>query len=440
MIVLLPTIAISLLGRYYASYLEGIAPIDLTNFAAMRTVAKSILSSNQLGDSWSPMRDALEFLRSGSNAHLYETLFFQKTVRFQYPPTSLLPLELLSSMGLSSVGSLNRLNLLFYSLNAVAMGFLAWLLCRADHDDTRTAKFANLQLDCKALVPLSVIASLTFYPVLRAQVLGQIQVWIDLLFTLAIIFWVGGRQLVSGICIGLACAIKPQLGLLLVWGLLWRRVNFVLGISLTIAPILLISIARYGWQTHLDYLEVLSFLSMHGESFFANNSINGILNAYFSPNNPRVWDASTLTPYVPIVHAGTVLAEAFAVSLVVIPPFVFKSKSPSVETIGTAAICTVIGSPVAWEHHYGILLPLYLVAVRATFDLPPGRRRLVMLAALSVSWILVANLIPFVLLLGETPFRALQAHCFFGTLLLLIVLFALQAPLLRASKLQREPA
>lgn len=351
-IVLVPTIVIGILGRYFSSDLEGIAPIDLTNFGAIRTIVRSTWSTTQLGNSWLPMRDALDLLRSGSKENIYEILFFQKMVRFQYPPSSLLPLELLSSLGLSSVGDLNRLNLLFYLLNALAMGCLARLLYRADYADGRT--LANQQLAPMALVPLSVIASLMFYPVLRAQVLGQIQIWIDLLFTLAIVFWVGGRQLLSGICIGVACAIKPQLGLLLVWGLLWKQFNFVLGISMTIVPVLLISIARYGWQNHLSYLEVLAFLSKHGESFFANNSINGILNAYFSSGDSHVWDASTLTPYVPIVYAGTVVAEAFAIALIVIPPFILRSKSANVGTLGTAAICTVIGSPVAWEHHYGI--------------------------------------------------------------------------------------
>lgn len=61
-----------------------------------------------------------------------------------------------------------------------------------------------------------------------------------------------------------------------------------------------------------------------------------------------------------------------------------------------------------------------------------------MLVVLSVSWVLVANLIPFVLLLGETPFRILQAQFFFGALLLLIVLFASQQPILRANMLQPE--
>ena len=50
-------------------------------------------------------------------------------------------------------------------------------------------------------------------------------------------------------------------------------------------PIAGLSLFRYGLHNNLAYLDVLSFLSKHGESFFANNSVNGILNGYLSPNN-----------------------------------------------------------------------------------------------------------------------------------------------------------
>ena len=165
------------------------------------------------------MRDALDLLRSGSKENIYETHFFQKMVRFQYPPSSLLPLELLSSLGLSSVGDLNRLNLLFYLLNATAMGCLARLLYRADYADGRTFREPE-QLAPMALVPLSVIASRMFYPVLRAQVLGQIQIWIDLLFTLAIVFWVKREPVAVGnlhwcrMCYQTTIRIAPCMGTL----------------------------------------------------------------------------------------------------------------------------------------------------------------------------------------------------------------------------------
>ena len=53
-----------------------------------------------------------------------------------------------------------------------------------------------------------------------------------------------------------------------------------------------------------------------------------------------------------------------------------------------------------------------------------ARAARVRLACLAVSWILVSNFIPFANLLTRTPFSALQAHLFFGALLLLALLLS----------------
>jgi alpha-1,2-mannosyltransferase len=428
-IALLPVVAISLLGRQYASHLQGIAPIDLTNFIAVRDMLHGVLRMSEQADSWLPMREALGVLHGDHADRLYETLFFGKTVRFQYPPTSLLPMELLSLLGLRGFDGLNRFNFAIYGLNAAGVGVVAWLLFHirsAGQNGGPAQTDTRPDLDAAGVTALAVASAFLFYPLVRAQVLGQIQIWIDALFTLTIIFWLRDRRFLAGMCIGLACAIKPQMALLLIWGALWKQAAFSGGILVCIAPVGVISLLRYGLHNNLAYLDVLSFLSRHGESYFANNSINGILNGYFSPSNPHVWDASVFTPYVPIVYAGTTVAAVVAIGLIVAPALIWRGTGPSLECLGAAAICTVIGSPVAWEHHYGILLPIYLVALRAASALPAGTRRGVMLAAIALSWILVANLIPFTLLLANTPFSLAQAHCFFGALLLLLVLLTLQ--------------
>jgi hypothetical protein len=273
---------------------------------------------------------------------------------------------------------------------------------------------------------LAVVAALMFYPLVRAEVLGQIQVWIDALFTLALIFWLRSRRMLAGVCIGLACTIKPQFGLLLIWGLLWQEIAFSVGILVGFVPIAVISLLRYGLHSHFAYLDVLAFLGRHGEGFFANNSVNGVLNSYFLPGDTLHWDTTTLTPYIPAVYAGTLAASASAFCLVVIPPLLWRANKTQIADFGAAAICTVIGSPVAWEHHYGILLPLYLVALKLVFDRPAGLHRALILTAALLSWILVANFIPFSMLLAATAFRSVQAHCFFGALVLLLLLFKLR--------------
>jgi alpha-1,2-mannosyltransferase len=410
----LPILAIGLLGWQHADALRAIIPIDLTNFDAIRKMLSSFIRPADHGDSWLPMKHALEVLRGPDRDRLYETLFLGAHIRFQYPPSSLLPLEFLSAVGLSSVRALNAINSLVFLLNACAVGALSWLLFRnKSHAQTNAPQGT-------AMAILAAGAAFIFYPLIRAQLLGQIQLWIDLLFTLALLCWFLERRLLAGLLVGLACTIKPQMGLLLLWCLLWREWRFAAGILIAAIPILLASLYRYGFHNHIAYLDVLSFLSRHGESFFANNSVNGILNWYLSPNDSLRWYDNDLTPFNPIVYAGTMVASVLALGLVCAPPLLHRSRRPALSDLGAAAICTVAGSPVAWEHHYGILLPLYLVALHTLFTMADGYRRRLAAAGLTISWILVADFIPFAGFLAHTPFAIVQAYCFFGALLLLV--------------------
>lgn len=276
------------------------------------------------------------------------------------------------------------------------------------------------------MAALAAGAAFLFYPTVRAALLGQIQLWIDLLFTGALILWVVNRRLLAGVLIGLACTLKPQLGLLLLWGLLWREPGFVLGGAGAFGLVGLVSLARYGLHNHLAYLQVLSFLSRHGESFFANQSVNGILAGYLSGLDPMVWRSDILTPYNPVVYAGTLAASAVALALIVIPPLVQRRRQADVGDLGAAAICAVIGSPVAWEHHYGILLPLYLVALAGILARPASVRRDGLAGVVLLSWVLVADLIPFASLAAHTPWAWLQAYCLFGAIALLAVLLTVR--------------
>jgi hypothetical protein len=165
-----------------------------------------------------------------------------------------------------------------------------------------------------------------FYPLMRASLLGQVQLWIDLLFTLAVICWTTKTRCLAGLLIGLACAIKPQMGLLLVWGLLWREREFTVGILAALVPVLLMSLWLYGIHNHIAYLDVLRFLSRHGEDYFANNSVNGILNWYLSPDDNLRWYDDSFTPFNSVVYAGTMAASLIAVIALLGPPLLLWRK------------------------------------------------------------------------------------------------------------------
>jgi alpha-1,2-mannosyltransferase len=414
-----PIVGISALGWLYAGVLRPVVPMELTSLDALRVLLAGMLHASIRADSWGPMMQALSVLRSPERDALYQTLFFSGHVRFQYPPTSLLSPDLLSVVGLASVRALNAINSVVYLLNAGAVGVLVWLLFRGRG---RVIGHSEGGPSVGGMVAIATAAAFVFYPVVRADVLGQIQVWIDFLFTCALIAWVLERRLLAGILIGLACTIKPQFALLLVWGLLWRQWGFSLGILAAVVPVGVVSLLRYGLSAHLGYLQVLAFLSRHGESFFANNSVNGILNGYLSSTNSLYWDAVRFTPYNPVVYGGTVAASVLVLAAIVFLPLLSRKVRPGIADLGIASICTVIGSPVAWEHHYGILLPLYAVALKYLLDWPAGPQRSLRLGCLAASWILVANFIPFANLLAGTPFSVFQAHIFFGALLLLVLL------------------
>jgi alpha-1,2-mannosyltransferase len=414
-----PIVAISALGWLYAGVLRNVVPVELTSLDALQVLSAGMFHSSIRADSWGPMLQALNVLHGPDRDALYQTLFFAGHVRFQYPPTSLLSLELLHNLGLGGFRTLNAINSVVYLLNAAGIGVLMWLLFG---NQNRVAGRSSPALSPGGMVAIGVVAAFTFYPNVRADVLGQIQVWLDLLFTAAIIAWVLERRLLAGILIGLACTIKPQFGLLLLWGLLWRQWAFSGGMLAALLPVTVISLFRYGLGAHLGYLEVLGFLSRHGESFFANNSINGILNGYLSSANNLYWDSLGFTPYNPIVYAGTTAASILALGAIVFLPLLSRKTRPGVADLGAASICTVIGSPVAWEHHYGLLLPIYCVALKLLLNQPVRPRREVLLAGLAVSWILVADFIPFTNLLARTPFSLLQAHLFIGAIVLLALL------------------
>ena len=118
----------------------------------------------------------------------------------------------------------------------------------------------------------------TFHPIVIAQYLGQIQVIIDLLVCIAFLAWLSDKKYIAGGMFAIASLIKPQLMLLLIWALIRREKACLIGMFVIFIPAGIISLAIFGFQEHVDYLKVLSHIGSRGESFWPNQSLNGILN------------------------------------------------------------------------------------------------------------------------------------------------------------------
>jgi hypothetical protein len=263
-------------------------------------------------------------------------------------------------------------------------------------------------------VALLVAVVFLYYPTVQGYEIGQIQIWINLLVSLACLCWLGERTAWAGALVGLAATIKPQFGLFLLWGVLWREWKFVRGFAATVVPLVLLSLALFGLRNHLSYLTVLSFISQHGEAYFPNSSINGLLNRLLFNGNNLVFQLHEFPPFHPVVATITYLSAL--VFLLIRQP-----ERPTLSDFSIAVLCATLASPIAWEHHYGVMLPLFAIAL-AKLTACPERYSPRALWALGAAWVLAANNLAFLNALSGSVLNVLQSYLLFAGLTLLGVL------------------
>jgi hypothetical protein len=351
--------------------LLGLTPWD-TGWADTRRVLSAPRLYRQ--DSWIPMTAAVWCLRLFPDRPLYDTLFFTLKMKFQYPPTSLLvmyphflhhrsnPLE---PPGLGWVEILNKISwVLVFATAACVADVLRRLTAGAPGaPEGRAGRVV--------LAAAGVFLSLTYFPVVHGFELGQIQVWLNAGFAATVWCWVVGWRTAAGVLAGMLCLIKPQYGVLLLWGLLRRQGRFVLAGALTGAAGLAVSVALFGLANHLNYFRVLSFIARHGESFYPNQSVNGLLHRLLGNGNNLEWEKAAFAPYHPFVYYGTTISS---LALLALGLFGLRRQGRgSALDLGMAALCCTLASPVAWEHHYGVFLPVYAVLYTALLRQGAGK-------------------------------------------------------------------
>jgi len=366
---------------------------------------------------------------------LYAT-FFVDRVKFQYPPSSLLLFDLFprSMINLDElsrlVGPLKRWldNL---SRVAVALTVFASVLILERGLRRSTSDRPAPPAQMAASFGLSLAVGLTFYPLLVGYFIGQIQVFLNALLAAALLSHMMGRPALAGVCFGLCCLVKPQYALVLLWSVLRRQWRFTAGLAGVLIPGLAISITRFGLADHLRYLDVVRELSRVGEAFWFNQSVNGLLNRLLENGsallaNPRV--PSEFPPYHPVVYALTVLSSVAILALALWPrrDAGRAAVGGSVLDLMVMLVAITMASPIAWNHHYGMLLPIFAAVLPGLlYGRPLGRLTVPLLA---FSYFATANL----LVLPEVIFRnrwvgVAGSHLFFGSLILFGLLLALRA-------------
>lgn len=377
------------------------------------------------GDSWKAMRTALFYTDETDEPHekpLYTAVYFDNNVRFQYPPSSLLVLELLRSSWLEDPIGNRTLNLISWlcvwglALVSARIFFLARRHFGLPAGASRR--------DEVAFAAIAIGITLTYYPVVRGYYLGQIQVWIDLLIGLVVWSWLERRMTLSGFFLSLICVIKPTLALVVVWGALRRQWDFIRGFAIPMACFALLSLSVYGWENHVDYLGVLSYISQQGEIFHPNQSMNGLLHRLLHNGNSLVWEREVLMTYNPWVHAGTIVSSLGLMGAGLVAQRSARRNTGPLE-LSIIITCATLASPTVWTHHYGVILPLFAIALPAVLALDSQNRRRD-LALLVTSFILIGDNFRLLNRLAETPLNILQSYVYFGGLMFLVLLFRLR--------------
>jgi alpha-1,2-mannosyltransferase len=397
---------------------------------------KSMLNPRKMtmDDSWGPMITAQKYLDNNPKGPVYEEVLFKKVEKFQYPPTSLLIFKLpqvFTGMSYLEIGHL----LDFFSW--VCVFLIALISARILIDLLKKQQFISCRLspgsETNAVYLLVFVLTLLNYPIVFSYNLGQIQTTLTLLGVLSILCWTLDKKYLVGLLIGITCLVKPQLATILVWAAIRKQWKVVIAGIAIIIPFLFVSLWYYGLQNHLEYLSVLSFLSHHGEGYYPNQSMNGLMNRVLFNGNNLLWDDG-FPPYSPLVYTVTMASAG----LFILPALFwhYKRKNPDVMELCIMILATTMASPIAWEHHYGIVLPIFIVLL--PFAIYFYQNKKWELLILSIAFTLTAQLIEFVKAFAGSGLNILQSYVFFGALIILAFLYRISY--LLSKQFSKDPA
>lgn len=402
-------------------FLCAIMALILVLFRIKPNIISSLerIISHPGNDSWKPMIDALNLLKGNPNQPVYDILF-QQGIKFQYPLSSLLIFDLPERiLGISYI----QMSFLLDRMSAICVPIFGFISAKILIGTLRKNQIQQISFRSKFEIRLTYllvfILAFLFYPIIRSYSLGQIQTILTVLTALAMLCWQHDKKVLVGLIFGMICIIKPQLGLVLVWGAIRKQWKMVLAGMSVIGIFSIISIAFYGLDNNLQYLNVLSFLSRHGEAFYANQSINGLLNRFLFNGDNLTWDG-TFPGYNPTVHIITLVTSLFFILGGLL--WRYRNRNPDIIELSIIILCTTIASPIAWEHHYAILFTIFLLLSPYMYIFYGGTKGKIILFA--VSYLLVSHHFEFAKLFAETKLNIVQSYLFFGALVILYFLFS----------------
>jgi alpha-1,2-mannosyltransferase len=382
-------------------------------------------------DSWDPMIVAFRYIQSAHDTTVYSEIFFNNKVKFQYPLSSLFPFVLLD-WTIPKNEWRHTLKLTTYIAIVLNVLFTTKIFNLVLIKTSAKANLPSSKVDALTRNLIIICLSFTFYPVVKAFQLGQIQVWLNSLFALVTWLWLKKFERLAGTATAIMTLIKPQYLIICVWSFMRKRYQFFLFFSIIFITGLLTSVLAFGYENNFDYLNVLSFISKHGESFKNNHSVNGLANRLIFNGENLQWEAKAFPPFNPIVYISTLVSSLILISLALIPISPKRSEGGIVDFL-IIALSSVMASPIAWEHHYGILLPIYAVLLPLSLMESTFSRANIILLALT--YVFSSNYFKITDMLANIPIlNIFQSYLFIAAFVLLLYLYRLRYLLISRSK------
>ncbi len=252
---------------------------------------------------------------------------------------------------------------------------------------------------------LAILVILAFFPIRWGLFCVNVQSVMNTFLAGAILAYACRRRTLSGVLIGLAVCLKPHVVGLVAFALIRKEWKVAIAASITGMSLILITLLMAGiepWQTYFD--NVLPTVSA-GYACHGNQTLPALARRWVGDSY-----ALKLTPISPGLRIFSVTAAIVTLVLAILPR---TSKSqPSQQPIpndlsagpntsalpatvvyragdmGIAVLLLMLGSPIAWDHHYGWSVVLYAnaLAVGRIMRVP-----LLFYALLAVSYILLAT-------------------------------------------------
>ncbi|HTV08228.1 MAG TPA: glycosyltransferase family 87 protein [Candidatus Aquilonibacter sp.] len=362
----------------------------------------------QWTDSWLPMLKSLDYFHAHPTepiyyAHLYDTLI--------YPLASLLPLAALERMGFSEPAILRVLVITSWLAVLGVAAVSLWM-------GQRLLQKRGMKLDWQSVLAVF-LACIFCYPLIKGYALGNAQTFLSFLFAVLLLLWTGGSERSGGVVAALLAFVKPQYALLWIWMIVRRRWNAAIAFLITAIILIGVSTLVFGWRNNLDYVHVLTGLSRKAQSHYANQSMFGTLNRMIGNGENITYTPHLYTPYIAWIYRATLLTAIVLIGGALFFPW--GRLRGSTGDLAATGLASVAASPMAWEHHYGIV---FAIAAWVWFGYGCRQRRPPWLLAIA-SFLTLNGLTATNFLAPHLGWNILQSYLYFGALLMIFVLMKL---------------